>query len=290
MKKSYFVISALILSAGILSFQHITNYSEISKFKKIHSSGESGAYSGSPLDAQCTSCHNGNAQVGTTINTLNLLSGSTIETSYTPGSVYQMELIMNPNPTKKGFQAVALTSTNAYAGTFSTFSGGGAQIFSSKRATHTGTSNTSANSSWKWTWNAPATNVGTITFYVATIKANNNGSDGSGDIVYLSQHTFAAATGLGVNEVKTTDYNFSAGYSTEKNKVYIDFNSKIIGKMNFNLVDLNGRSVFTYEMGESQIGENNASVTLPEELKNGIYIVNFFLNNNGMEQKIMIQK
>jgi hypothetical protein len=56
------------------------------------------------------------------------------------------------------------------------------------------------------------------------------------------------------------------------------------------LVDLNGRSVFTYDMGNAQIGENKEKIVLPNDLKNGIYVVNMFVNNNAMSQKIMIQK
>ena len=58
-----------------------------------------------------------------------------------------------------------------------------------KYATHKSSSNTSATQTWNWTWEAPATEQGAITFYVATNKANNNGND-NGDIIYLSQHVF----------------------------------------------------------------------------------------------------
>jgi hypothetical protein len=70
----------------------------------------------------------------------------------------------------------------------------------------------------------------------------------------------------------------------------VDFNSLSVGNMFFNLVDINGRSVFTYNMGESVIGENSESIVLPSELKSGVYIVNFFVGNKAMSAKIMIQK
>ena len=64
----------------------------------------------------------------------------------------------------------------------------------------------------------------------------------------------------------------------------------IEGDMYFNLIDLSGRSVFTYEMGKSVVGKNNEKIVLPEDLKNGMYVVNMFVNNNVMEKKIVIQK
>jgi hypothetical protein len=48
--------------------------------------------------------------------------------------------------------------------------------------------------------------------------------------------------------------------------------------------------VITYNLGNAQIGENKEKVVLPEDLKNGIYVVNFFVNNKAMSTKIMIQK
>ena len=70
----------------------------------------------------------------------------------------------------------------------------------------------------------------------------------------------------------------------------MDFNSLVSGEMYFNLVDMNGRSVFTYGLGQSVIGKNSEKIVLPEDLKNGMYVVNMFVNNNVMEKKIMIQK
>jgi hypothetical protein len=53
---------------------------------------------------------------------------------------------------------------------------------------------------------------------------------------------------------------------------------------------MNGRSVFTYELGNAQIGKNTTSVKLPSDLKNGVYFVNVFVNNTPMSAKIQVQK
>jgi hypothetical protein len=138
-----------------------------------------------------------------------------------------------------------------------------------------------------WTWTAPATNVGDVTFYVATNKANNN-TTASGDAIYLSQHMVGSTAGIGENE--SAKSNFVVGYNSETNAVKIDFTSLTAGEMFFNLVDMNGRSVFTYELGNAQIGKNTTSVKLPNDLKNGIYFVNVFINNTPMSAKIQVQK
>lgn len=291
MKKNYMIVSALVIAVGVLSFQKTGNESVEKYLKKqhIYPHGNSmGNVSGAPTDGNCTNCHGGTTQSGTTKNTLTLTSGATPVTTYLPGTTYNVALIMNPNPSKKGFEAVAMYGNNVIAGTTAIVTGGGTAI-SNNRQHHTSTSNTSTNQAWIWNWTAPSTNVGDVTFYVCTMVSNNNGIE-SGDVVYLSQHVIAPAANAGVVKVTGNTQNFSAGYSSDKNAVVMDFSSLVSGKMFFNLVDLSGKSVFTYKMGDAQIGDNHEVIALPEDLKSGIYVVNMFVGNNPMEQKIMIQK
>jgi len=71
--------------------------------------------------------------------------------------------------------------------------------------------------------------------------------------------------------------------------VNVNFNSLTTGKMFFNLVDLNGKSVYTYSMDDASIGENNLNVVLPKSIDKGIYVVNFFVHNDVMTYKVMVQ-
>jgi hypothetical protein len=293
MKKNYFIFSVAALALGFISFQRTGNV-EVEKFlaKNQHknANGAPSAKTGAPGENNCTQCHSGTAQSGATENTFVLLSGITPVTSYTPGATYNVSVSMASAPAKKGFQATALSSTNVMAGTFTGQPVGGTSVSTSggrKYANHTSTSNTSTNMAWVWTWTAPATNVGDVTFYVATNKANNNTSD-SGDAIFLSQHIVGSTAGIDNNE--SVKSNFVAGYNAETNAVKIDFTSLTAGEMFFNLVDMNGRSVFTYEMGNAQIGKNATSIKLPNDLKNGIYFVNVFINNTPMSAKIQVQK
>ena len=57
-----------------------------------------------------------------------------------------------------------------------------------------------------------------------------------------------------------------------------------------NLIDMNGKSVFSSDLGNSIAGKNKEAIVLPNDLKNGIYMVNFFIGNKAMTAKIMIQK
>jgi len=293
MKKNYIILSVATLALGFISFQRNGNV-EVEKFlaKNQHknASGAPSGKTGAPSENNCTQCHSGTTQSGAAENTFVLLNGFNPVTSYTPGATYNVSVSMTSTPAKKGFQATALSSTNVMAGNFTGQVVGGTAVSTAsgrQYANHTSASNTSANMAWLWTWTAPATNVGDVTFFVATNSANNN-SVTSGDVIYLSQHIIGSTAAIDENE--SVKSNFVAGYNGETNAVKIDFTSLSAGAMFFNLVDMNGRSVFTYQMGSAQIGENSTSVKLPNDLKNGIYFVNVFVNNTPMSAKIQVQK
>lgn len=278
---------------SVLSFQRSENF-QIEKYlaKNGHKSsgGSPTGKTGAPGEQNCTSCHAGTAQNGATENVFVLLDGASQTTSYIPNTTYTATLTMTSNPSKKGFQSVALINNgNTNAGSFTGQAGNTAISTggSRKYANHTSASNTSATPTWMWSWTSPSTDVGPITFYIATNKTNNNGSS-SGDVIYLSQHVFSSTAGLA--EETANDFDFKAGYSSENNSLIMNFNSLGIGEMSLNLVDLNGRSVFNSNLGNCIVGQNKQTLVLPSDIKNGIYIVNFFVNNKAMSAKVMVQK
>jgi hypothetical protein len=277
-----------IITLVLLSFTIINKKSsrELTIYNNHYPSGISGGYAGAPNEQSCVACHSGNTQSGSSVNTLTLSQNGSNVSSYVPGQVYTVTLSGSSSTSKRGFQAVSYNSSNQITGTFSSVANGCAQI-TGGRATHTSSSNSSCNSEWIWSWTAPSSDVGDVTFYVSTMSANGNGST-SGDLVYLSQHTFGGVLGLN-EEVLASKNSFKASYVSEKNAVNVQFNSLTAGKMFFNLVDLNGRSVYTYSMDDANIGENNLNVVLPKSIDKGIYVVNFFVHNDVMTYKVMIQ-
>ncbi|MFN5877979.1 MAG: T9SS type A sorting domain-containing protein, partial [Flavobacteriales bacterium] len=108
--------------------------------------------------------------------------------------------------------------------------------------------------------------------------------------IYTSQHIISAPTSAGVNENSVVASNFRVGYNGESNALNFSFHSLIAGEMSVNIVDLNGRSVFFGNLGNAVVGENIESLKLPSDFKNGIYIANFFVNNNAMSAKFMVQR
>lgn len=294
MKKNYILLAALAVSVGFFSFQH-SSVAEMGNYNaNIHKQGGGGqpSLTGAPGENNCTQCHVGTTQDGSNENVVTFLDGITPVSEYTPGNSYTVSVTMNSNPAKKGFSATALDGTNTMAGSFAGDGViGGTQDFTNGPATrtyvsHTAGSNTSAQSAWLWTWTAPTAGAGDVTFYVASNAANNNGNT-SGDVIYLSSHTISESNASIVEN--TFEHNFKAGYGITNREVVIDFNANTIGDMVVNLVDMNGRSVYTENLGTSELGENKERVRLPEEVEGGIYVVHFFVGNKAMSSNIMVQ-
>lgn len=290
MKKNYLFIGLAAVSMGFFAFQNDAQMQISKKFSGGVNAGLAGA-PGEQNNMACTMCHNGSTLDGSQENSVTVLN-STFQpvTTYNPGDTYTVSIQMNSNPTKKGFSATALDGTDAMAGVFTGSGLGGTVDYDDlgrDYVTHTSTSNTDAQTAWLWTWTAPATNVGDVTFYVATNAANDDGGT-TGDMIYLSQHVIGSVAG--VNEEEISLNSFNAGYNPTTNAVTVDFTSLTSGVMSFNLVDMNGKSVYATTLMDAEIGVNEHTVALPSSLENGMYVVNFFVGNNPMSANILVQK
>lgn len=290
MKKSILPLSIFIL--GLAAFSFVVPKIDGIQASPLDANGPAGGKTGAPGEQNCTSCHSGATQNGTTENQLIINNdiGFGI-TQYTPGATYAVNLSMASNPAKKGFQVTALNGANTMAGNF--IAGANTQIKTAtiaggqrKYATHKSTSNTSATQVWNWTWEAPATSEGAVTFYVATNKANNNNND-NGDIIYLSQHVFLN------DDASLQDANientFEVGYSPEKGAALITYATLSHVKMSMNLVNLEGKSVFNKQLGSTEIGNNKLWVEMPKGFADGIYVLHFFVGNKAYSSPISIQ-
>lgn len=291
MKKSYILSSLALASLGFFAFQQTTAESSVvEKFNQEHrfSSGGQSGLTGAPGEANCTQCHTGTVLDGTTENSFALLEGTTPVTAYVPGTTYTAILQHTSTPSKSGFSSTTLDGTDAMAGNLIGAGIGGTQNFSSAGrdyVSHTVTSNTSVQ--FAWSWIAPATDVGDVTFYIASNVSNDDGST-AGDMIYLSTHVVGSTASI--SEEAANDTKFVAGYNAATNKLVLDFNYLAIGEMTMNLVDMNGRSVFTYDLGQSEIGENNETIVLPSDLNEGMYVVHFFVGNKAMSANILVKK
>lgn len=293
MKKQYILLTALLVSGLTIAWQKSgTVKIQKNKFSHLNVTGAPTGRTGAPGELTCATsgCHGGTAQSGATENQFVFLnSGGTPVTAYIPGQTYTVGLSLASNPTKKGFQATVLTSANVAVGTLTGSGVGGTTVVTGgarKYVNHTFASSTSP--AWGWTWQAPATDAGPVTFYIATNKSNNNGSD-NGDVIYTSTHVIGSTASLDETTLaKVKDFN--ASFSAENSVVYISYNSLINGTSHVNIVDMSGRSVLNMELDATTIGLNKEMIRIPDHIKNGMYVVHYFVDNVASSKSISIQK
>lgn len=158
-------------------------------FLYSNSSNPPNGRTGAPNETTCAACHSPNGggyagEVNITGIPQNIEAGETytvtVTTSYSNGS-----------PSKTGFQMVALNSSNNNSGTFSNPSAnttitpsGGRTYFEHNPAASFGGA---GSISWTVDWTAPAgPNGQVITFYAASVIANETGNTSGDDVVTTS--------------------------------------------------------------------------------------------------------
>jgi PKD repeat protein len=151
-----------------------------------------------PGEQSCASstCHSGagnpisNAGIGFNFNGNNQ--------SYVPGNSYTVIISsISGNGSRFGFEATALTmpSQNNAAGTFTVTNAINTATRSQGGRNYIHHLSANGNNSWSFTWNAPASNVGDVVFYVALNAANGN-MNSLGDIIYVDTFIIRAPVAL----------------------------------------------------------------------------------------------
>jgi hypothetical protein len=291
MKKHYLLFTSLVAISLTLSWEkagHIVI--QKNAMNHIFSSGAQPGNTGAPGEGNCTACHSGTVQDGTPENLFIFANGFIPVSNYSPGQTYNLELTMASSPVKKGFQATVLDASNNAVGTLNANTIGGTAASSGSGRFYVG--NTTASSigttPWLWTWTAPSVDAGPIRFYIATNKSNSNGQN-TGDVIYTSVHPIGSTAGVDeVNLVMVSD--FSASFSPSNSMVYLTYSSLISGGTSVNIVDLHGRSAYSAQLDASNIGLNKEMIRIPSNVKNGMYVVHFFVNNVANSKSISIQR
>ncbi len=285
MKKNHVFLALLAGSIGLLSFNSIKQNNTINTYH-LNANGSPGGKTGAPGDQTCTQCHSGTVQSGTNFQTVVLTNASgTIVTSYNPGETYTVTVGMLTSNAKNGFEIVALTPSNAQAGSVAVTSATTTKTvtFGSKTRITQKSGGTSLNN-WSYSWTAPATNVGNVTFYLGTNVSNSNNND-NGDVIRNSQHVFGSTAGIQENTAKVA---INLGYSKASNSLTIDLASQLNGEAAINLVDLSGKSVQFEQLGNVSTGNNMLNVKLNNQLPKGVYVAHINVNNNFVSKKIYI--
>lgn len=241
----------------------------------LYHSGSPGGKSGSPGDnnATCTQCHS-----GTAISVDGWITTDIPALGYVVGETYTITATGTHNGVGRfGFELTAEDSNGNKVGQFSIINNQTQLTNGNSAVTHTTSGITPSNNSKSWTfsWTAPSTDVGVITFYGAFNAANNNGGT-SGDVVYKSTLAVSESS-VGVNNQQIVE-KLVISPNPAHNEVRYFVGSET---GSISIVDMTGKIVIfdnDYQSGD---------VIDISALKNGVYMVTFANEAKRLTQKMV---
>lgn len=244
------------------------------------SNGAPAASTGAPDEKHCSNagCHSTFApNTGTAELSVSVGNGIT---EYEPGKTYSVAIsITDPGRVRFGFQAAALNAENKNAGSIkitdelrTQIIPGYGNISDRKYATYTyeGTNAVQTGlGKWEFKWTAPENNEGAVTFYFASVAANNDGTD-DGDYTYSKKITLDAPL------------NSWSVYPNASSSVFNIMSSGM--PIEIKIFNSSGEKVFERKNIES--GTQSLELAQP----NGIYFVSAIQNEKTSVQKIVISR
>lgn len=184
----------------------------------MYSGGPDAGLTNAPGEGNCTGCHSGSLNP-VPANLANFtLTGNFTGGGYIPDSTYTLTLSYSQSGINKyGFEITALrTSNNAPAGDFTagtgsqkktaSISGQTRQYILQNSSGNTGT----GGRSWTFTWEAPGSNMDTITFYAVVNAADGTGQTND-DEIYAKVFKIAPSSLLPTAIIQTSKSTVCAG-------------------------------------------------------------------------------
>ena len=212
------------------------------------SSGKEG-FTGSPGETTCRTCHGG-SPINDPSGSIAITAPTLIGGKYVPGQTYAINVtVAKSGQAVFGFGFEALTSTNANAGTLTITDAATTQI---AKATNDRTNvihklnggKTANTHTFTFNWTAPATDVGTVTFYATGNAANGNGQ-GSGDFIFSTTQTVSGTVGIAAQ--MAADININLYPNPTHDYLYIKNTANATEKMRVTIIDISGKVMLTEE-------------------------------------------
>ncbi|HSH66785.1 MAG TPA: choice-of-anchor V domain-containing protein [Bacteroidia bacterium] len=187
----------LLLASGLLLFTMTSGV--------LDHQGRAG-YTGSPNELLCNDCHS-SYPLNSGGGSVTIASPTLTNWSYVPGQTYTINVtVAKTGVSLFGIGFEALTSANANAGTLT--AGTGTQLGNVTKSgvtrtniihTLNGGKGTTNSHVFSFTWKAPATDVGKITFYCAG-NATDGMDDEENDYIYTTSQVVTSPSTVGIAE------------------------------------------------------------------------------------------
>ncbi|MBP6334711.1 MAG: hypothetical protein KA444_04495, partial [Bacteroidia bacterium] len=179
------------ISLSLLPFVAVILFSS----EQLSDDGRAG-YTGSPGESDCTNCH-GSFAVNTGGGSITLQNGGMPTNEYVAGQTYNLSItVARSSNSLFGFGFEALNTLNDNAGTLNITDAAATQIktrvvnsITRRNVVHQlNAGSASGSKTFNFSWTAPITGAGPVTFYFAGAACDGNGNDNN-DYIYKSSLT-----------------------------------------------------------------------------------------------------
>lgn len=279
MKKIYTILVIGLIAGIIMSFDILS------------SNGKAGK-TNSPGETNCTTCHSGtvNSGSGNVVITAPALTGW----AYSPGQTYQINVtVSHASMPLFGFGFEALDASGANAGTLIVTNTTETKILTftvapntRNNVVHKSDGGLSANThTFTFDWTAPSTNIGNVTFYVAGLACDNDGST-PGDYTYTSSQVVTFASSINDNKIETINLNIYPNPVCES--AVVTYNIEKESNVNIELVSITGKVLPLYFNEKEISGEHTYDLLLNNTMTKGLYFLNVKINERKFTEKVLV--
>jgi len=142
-----------------------------------------------------------------------------------------------------------------------------------------------------FTWTAPITGTGTVSFWGALNAVNNNDTADSRDLWNTTQlvvHEWGNNTGIA--SIEQNSFNINIFPNPVSDYTTLDYTLKENTNVQISLFDISGREVSNFAYGEQTAGQHRQTINIQDlHLKSGIYILVLNDGSNTENKKLIVQ-
>jgi len=250
---------------------------------------------GNPINlgsGNCSGCHSGTVNSGGSLKiTVKDAKGNPV-TTYDFNKSYTVDVaVVRTGISTFGFDAEIVTSNNTNAGVVSSLDTTQIHTLNGERSTnitHFIPGKTKDSHTFTFKWITPAADSGIVTIYAAGLAANGNGKN-TGDYTYTSVKTLKAVS-TGIKD-ESKIISFISVYPNPVSTVFnVSYVLKNQGYVTINLYSLNGQKVVELLKESRASGLQHEYISLPEYIKNGLYMLEINSGNGIAYEKLVIDK
>lgn len=236
---------------------------------------------GAPGEQTCVNgCHNTYA-LNSGDGSVTLGSTNMTGWSYVPGTTYHMTVTVALSTSNLyGLGVECLTAAGTNAGTLTVTHPAETKVLN---ATVQGNSRRNivhqlnggigtGSMTFSFDWTAPATDIGSVTFYYAGNAANGNGAN-SGDRIYTGSQVITAANTTGLDELAWGGHTTVIAPMPFIDHCTVAYSMADAGPVSVAVLDLDGRLLQHHTLGLRTPGRHTERLEAMEQLAAGTYLV-----------------